>query len=289
MLIKPFIRLSMPMKTLFVLVSLILLSNNAIADSIRKIDLQHRDASATQSLLLPLFEGDISMVVDGNSLLVRGASADLQALADMVKRLDQPQQSLRVSLYRGVDPYRGDVDSNKRQISTTRLHHGNVLDQWIMEDGTELVITDKLKKADSHEQLLVVSGDDNLKALLETKRETKVETKAETKAEKKGETKAQHSEQSENKVRLTLSNDKQSVRVEVKTVLASRATADNDNQDIISTELASRRIITINQWERLFFRQNQAEPLDPKNNAMATTLNNFNDEQALWIRVSLED
>jgi len=273
------------MKTLFVLASLILLSNNAIADSIRKIDLQHRDASAIQSLLLPLFEGDIPMVVDGNSLLVRGASADLQALADMVKRLDQPQQSLRVSLYRGVDPYRGDVDPNKRQISTTGLHYGNALDQWIMEDGTELVIIDKLRNADSHEQLLVVSGDDNLKALLETKRETKVETKA----EKKGEIKAQHNEQSENKVRLTLSNDKQSVRVEVKTVLASRATADNANQDIISTELASRRIITINQWERLFFRQNQAEPLDPKNNAMATTLNTFNDEQALWIRVSLED
>lgn len=258
------------MKTLFIYAVLLCVSALASADSIRKIDLQYRDALATKDLLVTLFKGDISMVVDANSLLVRGANADLQALATMVKRLDKPQQSLRVSLYRGVDPYRGDVDLNARRITTTHPHRDNVLDRWIMEDGTMLMIRDNVRVLDSDEQRVVEENANNGKALFTTKATR------------------QRIESNEHKLRVTLTNDKQSVRLILHTQLANRAAVaktEDESRAIVSTDIESRRMIPTKQWVRLFYRQAQENTFSPERKTTVTTALNFDDEQALWIFV----
>jgi len=254
------------MKNVLIFSLWLLLSAAATADSIRKIDLQHRDASATQSLLLPLFEGDISMVVDGNSLLVRGNSADLQALADMVTRLDQPKPSLRVSLYRGVDPFGGDIDQTQRRTSSTHLHRDNVQDQWIMEEGTTLTIRDNVRVIDTVEQRLVEQNTQESQSFLTAESsKSKLET-------------------NQHEIKLTLSDNQQSVRLALKTQLANRKVNDANNHSE-STEVESRRVIPTNQWVRLFYRQAQANHFTPEKNSSATTALNFDNEQALWIWV----
>lgn len=258
------------MKKLLIFSLLFCFSGSLIADSIRKIDLQYRDALATKNLLSALFEGDISMVVDGNSLLVRGATADLQALATMVKRLDKPQQSLRVSLYRGVDPYRGDTDQTARRTATTHSHQDNIFDQWIMEDGTMLLIRDNVRIVDRQAHFFVENNGNSGKALL------------------KAEAATQKIEKKQHKIQLTLTDNQQSVRLALKTQLANRSATQlsgDINRDIVSTEVESSRVIPTDQWVRLFYRQSQANTFTPENTATATTALNFDDEQALWIFV----
>lgn len=245
---------------------LLFFSSIIAADTVKKIDLEYRDAVATQRLLETLFQGDVTIVIDGNSLLIRGENADIQALTAMIKRLDKPQKSLRVSLYRGVDPYRGDIDKHARRTATTYPHQDNVLDQWIMEDGTKVVFRDNSRVLNQEEQLLLETDGEQGKTLF-TANSTRQGTQ----------TKQQD-------ITITLTNTQQSARLLVKTVLANRAATGNDGE-LLSTEIESRRIITTGEWTRLFYRQNQANTFTPDNKATATTELNFKDEQALWILV----
>jgi len=75
------------MKKPLIFALLLCFSSTIVADSIKRINLIHRDAVATKSLLDDLFKGDVSMVVDGNGLLVRGETGDIQAIATMIKRI----------------------------------------------------------------------------------------------------------------------------------------------------------------------------------------------------------
>lgn len=254
------------MKKHLILPFLLFFSSISIADVIQKIDLEYRDAATIHGLLETLFEGDIAIAVDGNSLLFRGEDADVKALLTMIKRLDKPQQSIRIGLYRGVDPYRGRVNENSHQTATTYPHQKNILEQWIMEDGAKMVVRENITVLEQQEQLLLKIGDQDEKSVLT----------ANTRSEE--ERTKQHS------IRITLTDKQQSARIVVKTQVANRA-ATGGGDELISTGVESRRMIPTGQWVRLFYRQNQANTFTPESRATASTDLNFKDEQALWIMV----
>ena len=236
------------------------------ADAIKKVDLEYRDAETTRSLLQALFKDDIAIVVDGNSLLIRGQNSDIQALTTMIKRLDKPQKSLQVTLYRGVDPYQGDIDKHSRRTATTYPHQDNLLDQWLMEDGTTVVLRDNSRVLKQEEQLLLETDGDQSKALFSAN------------------STSQETQTKQHELTITLTDTQQSARLRVKTLLANRAATGGDDE-LLSTEVERRRIIPTGEWTRLFYRQSQANTFTPENRSTATTALTFKDEQSLWILV----
>ena len=252
------------MKQLQLICFLLAFSTNIHAESLRRIDLQHRDAQSLAETLDALFEEDITIVVDANSLLVRGENADVQALVAMVQKMDKPQQAIRVSLYRGVDPYGGNSNEDNRRIKTTFAHSDNQLDQWIMDSGSTMLVRDNVRMLSQEKQLLLEADSQGQETFF----------------------KAESSEQSiqfkEHAITVTLVNAAQSARLAMKTEVVNRADSGADNE-LISTEIESRRVIPTGEWTRLFYRQNQANTFSPEKRVMATTALHFSDEQTLWI------
>ena len=249
-----------------VLIVLINLSSSVLADAIRQIELQYRDAESTKALLDELFEDDVTIVVDSNYLLIRGATADVQAIAVMVERLDRPPTRLRVSLYRGVDPYRGDPNADSRKISTTHRNRDNIFDQWEMDNGTAFLMQDVHRIVEQTQQVVLSTDGVDKSTLLEAN------------------TTQTSREITEHNIRLTLTDDQQSVRVVVLTQLPNRADV-GEGDELIRSQVESRRLLPTREWKRLFYRQNQANTFTPEKVKKATTELNFDDEQALWIYV----
>ncbi len=122
--------------SLFILISL-----SVMADSYRQIELKHRSAVSLQSRLSPLLGNDVAVVSEGNSLILRGPSAELNQLMSVIKKLDTPRQQLYVSIYRGVDPEVSHGSHGVKTWSTDRRII-NRLDEAIVEEEATLVITD---------------------------------------------------------------------------------------------------------------------------------------------------
>ncbi len=119
----------------------ILMPMTVVADSYRHVELKHRNAVSLQSRLLPLLGDEVVVVPEGNGLLLRGPSADLNQLVAVIKKLDKPRQQLSVYIYRGVDP---ELDSSPHRNKTWSTNRDvvNRLDKAIVEEETTLVITD---------------------------------------------------------------------------------------------------------------------------------------------------
>jgi hypothetical protein len=129
------------MKYLALSVLVLAYAITAFADDYRLVVLQHRDALALQKQLDVLTGEDVTVGVDGNKLLLRGPSAELERLQALIKQMDKPQQQLAVLVYRGVDPGIATAPYSDQRWSTNS-GRSNRYDSATIRDGSTLRITD---------------------------------------------------------------------------------------------------------------------------------------------------
>ncbi|MGH1484826.1 MAG: secretin N-terminal domain-containing protein [Cellvibrionaceae bacterium] len=123
-----------------------LYANSVVADSYRQIELKHRDATSLAARLDGLKGERLSIVTEGNTLLLRGPSAEINQLVRIIKQLDKPRQQLKVSVYRGDTPNLEGKSRDKKGVTkkwSTYKEPSNSLDTAIIDDGSTLLITDR--------------------------------------------------------------------------------------------------------------------------------------------------
>jgi len=109
----------------------------------RQIELRHRSAFSLQQTLAPLTDGDVVILAEGNSLILKGPAAGLNNLVSIIKKLDKPRQQLQVSIYRGIDPSILNInDKVKDQRWSTNTGKQNRVDIVNIEEGSLLIIND---------------------------------------------------------------------------------------------------------------------------------------------------
>jgi hypothetical protein len=128
------------MKKLICCAAFLFLSINIFADSYRQITLQNRSAASLEARLSSISGDDVSIVADGNKLILRGPQADLKQLAAIIQKLDKPLSHLKVTIYRGDKLLLGN-DKSKNQSWSTNKEAENRLDTTIVEENSALFIT----------------------------------------------------------------------------------------------------------------------------------------------------
>lgn len=141
-------------KTLLVLISflctgVLIFSTAATAtNSYRQIELRYRSAAEIQQTLAPLIDDSLTIVADGNSLILKGPAAELNQLQATIRKMDKPRQQLQVAIYRGVDPsvLEGNADhTDKRyrdQAWSTNAGSNNRVDTVNILEGSKLTINE---------------------------------------------------------------------------------------------------------------------------------------------------
>ncbi len=116
------------------------------ANSYRQIELKHRNAASVQQSLLPFADENTAIIAQGNSLILKGPTAEIKQLAAIVKKLDKPRKQLQVSIYRGIDPSTelpGEAqNSHQDQRWSTRTGKDNRIDIVSIEEGSTLIINE---------------------------------------------------------------------------------------------------------------------------------------------------
>lgn len=109
------------------------------ADAIQSVELRHRDAAALEHSLQLLVKKDLTIVRDGNTLLLRGAPADVNAIIKLVKKLDQPGQTLQLEVYRGVDPH---IRTEKKVKTASTQLNKNQRNRILTQEGETVVVAE---------------------------------------------------------------------------------------------------------------------------------------------------
>jgi len=116
------------------------------ANSYRQIELKYRNAVSVQQSLLPFTDENTAIIAQGNSLILKGPTAEIKQLSVIVKKLDKPLKQLQVSIYRGIDPSTelpGEAqNSHQDQRWSTRTGKDNRVDIVSIEEGSTLLINE---------------------------------------------------------------------------------------------------------------------------------------------------
>lgn len=141
-LLSIFIVLTKMLCLLFLAVNSIAYSH---ADAYRQIELRHRPAASLQQSLAPLMSDKVAIVVEANSLILRGPVDQLNQLSAIIKKLDKPQQQIAVSIFRGIDPSKQGMQEDRFEDKKWSTNNGkqNRLDQVVINEGETLIITEK--------------------------------------------------------------------------------------------------------------------------------------------------
>ncbi|ODS23868.1 hypothetical protein AB835_06460 [Candidatus Endobugula sertula] len=251
----------------------------AFANTFSDYIVKHRDAAELQKAISPLLPDGSYITVDNNTLLVSAPAGENKRIIRLIKRLDKPQETLQVSVFRGKYPQKAGV------IIATTDTKNNSLQKITMSPGQTVALTSQglVKVAAMEGAYMGVNSAGSM--LNQTHTVTNLKQNA---------TVVAHTKQSQMinlptgmYIRVHLSGKKQ-VTVSVKVVSANRVSTIHSASELmaLSNSIDAQSIVPIAQWTRLSDRRVFShQPEVDSQRKVYSTNTEVDSEESLWVRV----
>ena len=118
------------------------------AAEVRVLELKHRPAADLAATLEPLLGGESRLAVSGQRLILSGSSRELNELEKLVRQLDSPRQTLRLTVRQTAD----EVSAGSRVTMGTGIQWGESVGGQVTARGGRSLGT----RAQAGEQFLMV-------------------------------------------------------------------------------------------------------------------------------------
>lgn len=262
------------------------------ADSYQRVDLKHRNAAVLQQTLAPLLGEAVAISAEGSALLIRAPQAEIKSILSLVRSMDRPQRSLKVFIYRGIDPSALEASSGAPftdQRWSTQVSRNRV-DRLTMLEGSTLVITQDrwLGLPIVHRQ--TAAAGENVLALL-----FKDLSFPNTAFQSREEYTQWLSTEESLYLTPVVIDGKPQPRVSLQLAYSLPATGASSSSETISVPLKASLVTVIepDQWQLISSHslQSHPEPISTQSTRKlrVSTQKNNELEQRVWVNISLEN